>query len=99
MWLCRRLGIIKVFNGHKRGSRRGTVYNNFHMYHWGKRSMYSHPCDWRDNDPNASISDPAIGKDGMGGGGERWEYLGNLMDMLPYEMFAGHKWSSHIDNV
>lgn len=89
MWLCRRLGIVRVFNAHKRGSRRGTVHNNFHLYHWGKPAMWSRPSDWRDNDPNASVSDPAIGKDGVGG--EQWEYLGNMFDLLPYASFTGTK--------
>lgn len=90
MWLCRRLGIIKVFNGHKRGSRHGTVHNNFHLYHWGKPSMYAHPCDWRDNDPNAAVSDPAMGR---ALGTEEWEYLGNIFEMLPYTALTGSAWS------
>lgn len=80
MWLCRRLGIVKVFNGHKHGSRRGDLFNNFHLYHWGKPAMYSRPADWRDNDSNASGWDPAIKS-----GGETWEYLGNIFELLTYE--------------
>ena len=87
MWLCRRLGIVKVFNGHKRGSRHGMVNNNFHMYHWGKPTMWSSTCQWRDNDQNAAVSDPAIGR--AGNGGEGWEYIGNLCDLLPYSALAG----------
>lgn len=86
MWLCRRLGIIKVFNGHKRGTRRGIANNDFHLYHWGKPSLYCRPCDWRDNDPNACNFDPH--KEG-----ERWEYLGNIFDMLPYEALTGQTWA------
>lgn len=86
MWLCRRLGIVRVFNGHKRGSRNGTFSKNFHLYHWGKPSLYMRPCDWRDNDPQSFISDPACVKDS-----ERWEYLGSIFDMLPYSSFAKEK--------
>lgn len=91
MWLSRRLGIVRVFNGHKRGSRHGTVYNNFHLYHWGKPSLYLRLCDWRDNDPNAHVSDPALGR--PGNGGEAWEYIGNIFDLLPYDVLAGKPWS------
>jgi hypothetical protein len=87
MWLCRRLGIVRVFNGHKRGSRRGPVNNSFHLYHWSKPSLYSHPCDWRDNDANSGIHDPALGR--PGNGGEHWEYIGNIFDVLPYAALAG----------
>jgi len=87
MWLCRRLGIVRITNGHKRGTRRfGTVHNNFSLYHWGEPSLYSHPCDWRDDDPNASVSDPAIKPTG-----EHWEYLGNIFDMLPYAVLTSCK--------
>lgn len=85
MWLCRRLGIVKVFNGHKKGTRRGDVHNNFHLYHWEKPSLYSHPCDWRDNDPNAFSADPALAQRAD----ERWEYLGNIFEMLPYAALTG----------
>ena len=78
MWLCRRLGIVKVFNGHTRGLKRRQAMNAFHLYHWGKPSMVGHPCDWRDNDPNAYIADPANEKV------EKWEYIGNIFEMLPY---------------
>lgn len=90
MWLCRRLGIVRVFNAYKRGSRHGTVYNNFHLYHWGKPAMWLRPADWRDNDPNASVSDPAIGR--PGNGGEQWEYIGNLFQILPFAALAGGKY-------
>jgi hypothetical protein len=86
MWLCRRLGIIRVFNGHKRGSRKGTFSNNFHLYHWGKPSLRITPCDWRDDDPQSNLSDPSFHEHG-----ERWEYLGNIFDMLPYSSFANAK--------
>lgn len=91
MWLCRRLGIVRIFNGHKRGTRKGIVNNNFSLYHFGDPSLYSHPCDWRDNDPNAGCSDPALGQ----GAGEQWEYLGNIFEMLPYHVLTGEhyrKW-------
>jgi hypothetical protein len=80
MWLCRRLGIVKVMNAHKRGTRRGDRHNDFHLYHWGKPSLYSHPCDWRDDDPNAYVMDPAC--DPVKG--EPWEYIGNIFDLLPF---------------
>lgn len=90
MWLCRRLGIVKVFNGHKRGSRRGTIYNNFHLFHWGKPALWARPCDWRDDDPNTSGDDPALS--GRPSLGEQWEYIGNVFDLLSYEALAGQRW-------
>lgn len=78
MWLCRRLGVVLVFNGHRRGSRRGLINNSFHLYHWGKPSLWSNPASWRDNDANAGGLDPINSKH------EHWEYLGNIFDMLPY---------------
>lgn len=95
MWLCRRLGIVRVFNGHRRGSKYGTVWNNFHLYHWGKPSIWIRPCDWRDNDPNAGVSDPAIRKPGD----EKWEYIGNICDLLPYEALAGGRWRSSLESA
>ena len=88
MWLCRRLGIVKIMNAHKKGTRRGDRLNDFHLYHWGKKSLRSHPCDWRDNDPNAYSHDPA--RDNKGG--ETWEYIGNIFAMLPYATLAGDSW-------
>lgn len=85
MWIYRRLGIIRVMNGHKRGSRRGTVCNSFHLYHWGEATLYAHPCDWRDNDMSAGIHDPALTEEA------NWEYLGNIFDLLPYESLAGEQ--------
>jgi hypothetical protein len=84
MWLCRRLGIVKVFNGHKRGEHPRHRVNDFHLYHWGKPNLRSSPCDWRDDDPNASNIDPAVRS-----AGEEWEYLGNIFEMLPYAALAG----------
>lgn len=86
MWLCRRLGIVKVFTGHKNGQRRFPRPTSFSLYHWGKRSLVAHPMDWRDNDPNAYTRDPAIDRSG-----EQWEYLGNMFEMLPYERLSGAK--------
>lgn len=84
MWLCRRLGIVRVANAHKRGSRHGTIYNHFHLYHWGKPAMWSRPCDWRDDDPNAGLHDPTLERHP-----EVWEYVGNMFDLLPYSAIAG----------
>lgn len=81
MWLCKRLGFVRVFNGHKRGQRRGQWPNDFSLYHFGKRALIAHPYDWRDNDNNASSFDPDNDC------GEKWKYLGNIFDMLPYESF------------
>lgn len=86
MWLCRRLGIVQVFNSHqyRRGKSKHARLNSFHLYHWEKPSLSARPCDWRDNDSNGYSSDPACGKTG----GERWEYIGNIFDILPYELLA-----------
>lgn len=84
MWLCRRLGIVKVFTGHKNGQKRFPRPTSFHLYHWKKRSLVAHPCDWRDHDPNAWSRDPAIDPDH----GEQWEYLGNIFEMMPYNLLA-----------
>lgn len=46
--------------------------------------MWSRPSDWRDDDPNAGFHDPAIKSVG-----EKWEYLGNIFDMLTYESLTG----------
>jgi hypothetical protein len=88
MWLCRRLGIVKVFNAHKRGDHPRRRINDFHLYHWGRPSLRSSPCDWRDDDPNASNQDPAGGRCM---GTEQWEYIGNIFDLLPYAALTGGK--------
>jgi len=85
IWICRRLGNVRVINAHHRGGRRGRRFNDFHLYHFGKPSLYSHPCDWRNDDPNSYTHDPAQD----GGRGEKWEYIGNIFDLLPYESLAG----------
>lgn len=87
MWLCRRLGIVRVFNAHKRGSRRGAVNNSFHLFHWGKPAMWSSPAEWRDDDMNAHIYDPAL----KHVAGESWEYLGNIFDLLSFAALAQTK--------
>lgn len=91
MWLCRRLGSVKIFNAHKRGSRKGVRQNSFYLYHFGGPSLYSHPCDWRDDDPNAYSSDPAVDHDR-----EHWEYIGNVFDLLPYQALAGEAYKRWI---
>ena len=85
MWLCRRLGIVKIFNAHKRGQHRRRRINAFHLYHFGKPSMIGRPCDWRDNDYNAVTTDPAVCSEQ----GEKWEYIGNIFELLPYAALAG----------
>ena len=84
MWLCRRLGIVRVFNAYKRGSRRGQVHGGFYLYHWGEPSLRLTPANWRDDDPNSYASDPALSSDG-----EKWEYVGNLFELLPFSAIAG----------
>ena len=79
MYLCRRLGAVRVVSGHKRGQSSRKGLGSFHLYHWHKPSLIARPCDWRDCDPNAGRAF-APGNDG-----EAWEYLGNIFDMLPYE--------------
>jgi hypothetical protein len=83
MWLHRHMGIVKVMLGHKKGTKRGMWPTAFHLYHSGKPSMYAHPCDFRENDPNASTFDP---KDRHG---HEWEYIGNIFDALPFSVLAG----------
>src|SRR5688572_14940951 len=46
--------------------------------------MWSHPADWRDNDPNGGFSDPADPP--RGSGNDLWEYIGNMFDLLPYSV-------------
>lgn len=83
MWLCRRLGTVRVINGHKRGQSRRKGLSSSHLYHWKRPSLLARPCDWRDGDPNAGRAfDPA--KEG-----EAWEYVGNIFDALPYANFVG----------
>lgn len=85
MWLCRRLGIVKVFTGHKNGQRRHPRPTSFHLYHWAKPDLTARPCDWRDNDANATSYDPALGQTA----GEQYEYLGNIFEMLTYSALTG----------
>lgn len=88
MWLCRRLGIVLVFNSHARRRGQRTKLNSFHLYHWGKPSLHARPCDWRDDDPNAYSGDPAIERDRMN---ERWEYVGNIFELLPFAALSEQK--------
>lgn len=85
MWLCRRLGIVKVFNSHqyRRGNAKSARLNSFHLYHWTKPSLTARPCDWRSNDPSAYSDDPLLVKEH-----ERWEYIGNIFEILPYALLA-----------
>lgn len=83
MWLCRRLGIVLVFNAHGRKRGQRAKLNSFHLYHWGRPSLHARPCDWRDDDANAFSGDPARGERM----GEAWEYVGNIFHMLPYSSF------------
>ena len=75
---------MKVFTGHKNGQRRFPRPTSFHLYHWAKPDLVAHPCDWRDNDANASSYDPPTHPSG-----EKWEYLGNIFDWLPYSALTG----------
>jgi hypothetical protein len=86
MWLCKRLGIVHVFNGHKTGrgmSSKRAILNGFHLYHWGNPDLTGIVCNWRDCDPNAYASVPANDSS------EKWEYVGNIFDMIPYEEISG----------
>lgn len=77
MWLDRRLGIVRVFNGHRRNQARKYRLNAFHLYHWGKPDLQAHPCDWRNNDNNAASCDL-----------RGCVYIGNLFEMVPYHILA-----------
>lgn len=80
MWLSRRLGIVRVFNAHKRGQARKNRMNSFHLYHWGKPCLLGRPCYWRDNDSNATSFEP-LQPDACEA---PWEYIGNIFDLLPF---------------
>lgn len=82
MWLCRRLGHVWVFNAHKRGQARRNRMNTFHLYAWGRPCLVGRPAAWRDNDNNACGWDPRADH------GERWEYVGNMFDLLPFAALA-----------
>ena len=84
MWLCRRLGIVTIFNGPRR--RRGRRYchlNSFHLYHWHRPCLEAKPDDFRDGGQNTSGIDPINHPSG-----ETWEYVGNIFEMLPYSSFV-----------
>lgn len=83
LWLCRRLGIVKAFLKHKRGSKRGRWPTDFHIYHWGKLSMWAAPDDFREDGVNANLFFPDKNNS------EIWEYLGNISDWLPYATLTG----------
>lgn len=82
MYLCRRLGIVKLLTGHKRGQRRYPGATNVHLYHWGKPSLVFRPCDWREFDANSHGFNPANYVS------EKWTYIGNLFRMVPYSRLA-----------
>lgn len=87
MWLCRRLGIVVIYNGHKRGRgcRSGrSPLNSFHLYHWHQPSLTAKPDDFRDGGTNTSGIDVARHPSG-----ETWEFIGNIFEMLPYASLAG----------
>jgi hypothetical protein len=72
------MDIVALTLGHFAG-RRLPGHTCVFMYHFGKPSLRVRPPAVRDNDPNSGKAfDP------MSTCGERWQYIGNLFDMLPY---------------
>lgn len=93
MWLCRGLGVVACFTAHKRGQSKRHRLTTFSLYHWRAPCLMAKPANWRDFDMNSSgwdVHEPMPGK-GIPGGGETWEYVGNLFELLPYEMLAREK--------
>lgn len=84
MWLCRRLGIVMIALGVRR--KRGIKHTGQHwttLYHWEKPTLDYCRTDWDENFGGGSTAD-SFRKDN-----ERWEYLGNIFDKLPYKHLAG----------
>jgi hypothetical protein len=71
---------------HKRGQAKRSRLTYFSLYHFGEPGLYLHPQDWRDNDANGSVFDPDGPRE------ETWQYIGNILAMLPYELLAGVSW-------
>lgn len=82
MWLCRRLGMVTLALGHKRGTRRGLKPTTVTLYHWKQPTLRTRPADWRDEDPNSHVLDCEDSRH------EKWEYIGNLFEMLPYAVLS-----------
>lgn len=87
MWHCSRLGIVWLFLGHKKG-RRNPGHTMVSLYHWGKPSLLARPVDLRDFDANGGKAfDPLDDNRRLR---EKWEYIGNMFEMLPYTGLTGH---------
>lgn len=84
MWHCVRLGLVSLTLGYGHGRRRPGLTYVF-MYHWGEPSLRAKPCDLADYDPAAGASwDPATETR------EKWAYVGNVFEILPYPALTGH---------
>lgn len=64
------------------------------LYHWGKESLLARPVDLRDFDSNGgSAFDPLSDNRRLG---EKWEYVGNMFEMMPYTALTGHLYKRNI---
>ena len=82
MWLCRRIGMVIVALGVRR--KRGVKHTGQHfmsMYNWQQRRLEYYRSDFDPNDCGSTA-------DSFRRGDERWEYLGNMFEMLPYSDLA-----------
>lgn len=89
MWHCPRLGIVWLFLGYHKNGRKRSSYTHISFYHWGEPSLRIRDHDLRDNDPNASLFDPF----NPPGYGEKWDYVGNMFELMPYAALTGHQYT------
>lgn len=83
LWHCARLGLVSLTLGYGQG-RRNPGHTHVWVYHWGDPSLRARPCDLADFDPAAGRAfDPA--NDSR----EKWDYVGNLFEILPYAALTG----------
>lgn len=86
MWHCARIGLVWLFLGYHKNGRKIQSYTHVALYHWGDPCLRVRPHDMRDNDPNCTTFDPF----NPPGRGEKWDYVGNMFEMMPYTALTGH---------